>query len=636
MLSFFRTLAGTWPARLFFAALAAAFVGWGVANRGVFANFTGANDLASVDGTPISPQIFATAVKQAEAEMAKRYGDPSKFPPGLRENIVRETLTRLVAEEALNGHARALGVATPDASVASAISDMPAFQGITGKFDRGTYLQLLSTNNMTPDGFQEEVRKETTRNQIMDALTAGATASDQLTNLIYNYAAEERRADVVTLPFSGRPLPAAPADAVLQRYYANNIARYTAPEYRKVKLVVLSPATVGRTLTLSDADMQAWFKLHKGEWEFPETRDLEVITTGSKDVAAKLAAQWRAGANWTSVQAAAQAAKATSVTLAKTDKAGVPTPELADAAFTAKGEAIIGPIEEPLGFQVVHVFNIVPARHGNYEALRDTIRSRLGEEKAGELIDPRAQKLQDLFAGGSRLDEIPTDIGAAGDEGTLDAQGNTLDGTPAPIPVPEKARPQLLADIFKATKTDQPQLIEGPDHVWYALAIENIIPPAPKPYASVQARVLADWQHDQIHHSQEEAAAKILALVNGGQTLTSAAWGSGLAVTRTPPLQRRGAPPDGLPERLVQTLFTLKKGEATMAEGKDGFVVASLAEISVPDPKTRPKEMDELRAGLAKSIANDVMTLYVTAIKDGAKVSINQKAIERYTHAPGE
>jgi peptidyl-prolyl cis-trans isomerase D len=637
MLSFFRNLAGTWPARIFFMALAAAFVGWGVANRGVLSSMGGAgNEVADVDGTPISPQVFTVAYKQAIENVSKRYGDPSKFPPELRRQVVEQTMQRLVAQEALNGHAKELGVATPDTAVASAISEMPAFQGISGKFERNAYLLALNNAGMTPDNFQEEVRKESTRNQILDALTAGAYASDALTNLIYTYAAEERRADIVTLPFSGRALPAAPADNVLQRYYANNIARYTAPEYRHVKLVVLSPATVGRTLTLTDADMHAWFNLHKSEWDFPETRDLEVITTASKDVAAQLAAKWRAGAPWAAMQEAAKAAKATAISLPKTDKAGVPTPELADAAFGAHPDTITGPISEALGFQLVHVFNVVPAKHASFDSLHDTIRDRLGAERAIELIDPRAQKLQDLFAGGSHIDEIPADLGAAGAEGTLDANGNALDGTPAPIPVAENVRKLLVADVFKASKNDAPQLTEGPDHVWYALAVQDIIKPAAKPFATVQAKVLADWQQDQIHHTQEQAAAKILAAVNGGQTLTNAAWGSGLAVTRTPPLQRRGAAPNGIPEAMVNALFGLKIGQATMAQGPDGFIVASLAEITVPDAKLHAPEMAELKTGLTKSIANDVISSYANGVQSGATVHVNDKMVQQFIQAPGE
>ena len=46
----------------------------------------------------------------------------------------------------------------------------------------------------------------------------------------------------------------------------------------------------------------------------------------------------------------------------------------------------------------------------------------------------RANKVDDLLASGAPLDELPGDLGLAGVTGTLDAQGNTPDGTPAPIP----------------------------------------------------------------------------------------------------------------------------------------------------------------------------------------------------------
>lgn len=638
MLSFFRKLAGTWVARIFFGALAAAFVGWGVANRGALSSAAlGSNDVATVDGQSVTPQSFAVVYKNDLATAAKRLGDsPSTLPAELKSRVAQETLSRLIVQAAMSGHASKLGITTPDSAVANAISAMPAFQGIGGKFDRSQYVTVLSQSNMAPVTFQEEMRTELTRNQILDALEAGVAPSDKLINSIYTFAAELRRADMVSLPISGRALPPAPEERILSRYYDNNISRYTAPEYRHVKLVVLSPASIGRSQSVSEAEMHTWLNAHKAEFEAPEMRDIDVIAANSAADAASLATRWKANASWDAMQKAATAVKASAVELKQTDKFGVPSPELADAAFAATDGAIVGPIKVGDSYQLALVSHITPAKTADFTALRDQIRKRLGEEKALELVDPRAQKLQDLFAGGSRIDEIPADLGADGAEGTLDAEGNTLEGSPAPIPAPENVRKAILADIFKATKNDAPQLTEGPDHVWYAIALLDVIKPAPKPFATVRAQVLADWQHDQIRHTQEAAAAKILSLVNGGQSLANAVWGTGLTVTRTPPIERRGATPAGLTPIVVQTLFTLKQGQATMAETADGFVVASLAEVVVPPYKADSAGVKQLRDGLTKSLQDDLVTLYATTLRDTAKLSVNSKLVDAMTATPGE
>jgi peptidyl-prolyl cis-trans isomerase D len=628
MISFLRRLAGTWPARIFFAALAAAFVGWGISGK---TNLGGIDPshVATVDGRPITTVAFDQAFKEDMAQATQHYPDPTQVPPSLRRQVAAETLQRLVTEQALDAEATRMGVAAPPGAIQDGITAIPAFQGLDGKFDHNTYLRVLQQHNLTPQRFQDEMRIQVTKDQVLKTVVATAHPSDLFTGLLFGFLFETRRADMVQIPLTAHAAPPAPADTVLQRYYDNNIARYTAPEYRRVKLVVLSPATIGRTLPITDADLHTWYNLNKSVFEAPEKRSLQVITASTADTANQLAASWKAGASWDAIAASAKTRGATTTSLDNTTKEAIPAPELAAAAFTAPLNAITGPVAEPLGFQVVRVTSITPAKHPSFDDERDTVRQRIGEERALDLIDPRAQKLQDLFAGGNRIDEVPADMGASGAEGTLDADGNTAEGTPAPIPATGNARTQIIADIFKTPKSDSVQLTEGPDHVWYAIAVQDIIKPAPRPFATVRAKVLADWQADQVRHAAETDAAKLLATINGGQSIANAAWGSGLQVTRTPP-QLRNKPTPGVPEELVQLLFTMKKGEATMVETNKGFVVATLAEITKPDPKSDPAGLEQVRQALTKSMSDDLLVSYGTAVRDNAKPVVNQKVFDQF------
>jgi peptidyl-prolyl cis-trans isomerase D len=628
MLSALRKLTGTWPARVFFLALAAAFVGWGVSGK---INFSGgsATSIATVAGDPIEATAFETSFREAMQRVSQRYPDASQIPPGLRQNVAQQTVEKLVTQKALDDEARRLGVVAPDSAVETQITAMPAFQGVDGKFDHDTYVAILARNNLTPVAFQTDVRMDIVKNQLLRAVQAGARPSDMLVNMVYDYLYETRQADLVSLDYASHTPPPAPAEATLRRFYTNNKQRYTAPEYRHVRLVILSPQTIGRSIPVSDADILAAFKAHKSEFTAPEKRTLQVITADKRDTADALATLWRNGASWPQVEAAAKAAGASTAELDDTTKEGIPAPELAAAAFAAPLNAVTGPITEPLGVQVAKVTAITPAKNPTVADLHDTIKTRIATERAGDLIDARAQKLQDLFAGGAHIDEVPADMGAIGAEGTLDAQGNTPDGTKAPIPNADDAlRTAIIADAFKTPKGDTTQLTEGPDRAWYALVVDKISPPSTKPFELVRARVLADWQQDQIHHATEAQAAKLLATINGGQSITNAAWGSGLQVIRSPEL-RRNQPVKGVPAELTELVFTLKPNQATMVETNVGFMVAQLATVTRPDKAGHPSELDDVRKGLTKALGDDYLVSYATAVRDATNPTVNAAVLER-------
>ena len=633
MLSNLRKMADTWPARIFFMALAAAFIGWGVSGKMSGSGGGDPASIATVEGHPISTGAFQTAFRQDMERIAQRFPDPSQIPPEVKRSIAQQTLERLVTQQALDDEARRLGVVAPDAAVQKAIMAMPAFAGVDGNFDHNTYVTRLAQNNMSPVMFQGYMRMDIAKNQVISAVQASARPSDMLTKMVYGYLNEGRQADLVNLTFASHAPPPAPAEPVLQRFYTNNIARYTAPEYRRIKAVILSPATIGRGLPVSAADMHTWWLAHRSDYQSPEKRTLQVVTASTKPQAEKLAALWQGGAAWSAVEAAAKTEGATTADLTDTTKDGIPAPELADAAFAAPLNTVTGPVTEPLGFQVVRVTAITPAKNPSEADMHDKIREGVGTEKAADLIDARAQKLQDLFAGGSHIDEVPSDIGAVGVQGTLDAKGLTPDGARAPIPAPEALRNAIIAEAFKLTKGETGQLNEGPEHGWYAVAVDDITKPAAKPFDQVRATVLADWQADQVRHAVEAEAAKLLATVNGGQTMLNAAWGSGQQVTRSPVLHRsqRSA---GISAELTQLIFTLKPGQATMVESNAGFIVAGLAKIIPANAAADASGLSDTRAALTRALADDYVVSYATAVRQAAQPRINMHALDQITRTP--
>ncbi len=634
MLGAFRKIVNTWPARVLLILLGASFASWGVAD--VVRNIgVGSTAVATVRGRDITPQQFMTEYQASLRRQSERLPDQNQVPVELKMQVAQQTLERLVTQQALAGEVARLGIAVPDDQVRQTVFAMQEFQGAGGTFDRRVLLQALANNNMTEAHFLDLIRQDIAQNQLLQTVGAASQPSEMLTGLIFRYLGERRTADVLTLPFAGQPVPPAPPEAVLRRFYDNNPARYTAPEYRHIKAVILSPDSIGRGLDVSEADERAWYAQHKSDYVSPEKRSVQVITAGSAAAAASLAAQWRAGASWDAMQAAARKAGATAVPLDDTTRDQVPSPELARAAFSAPASTVVGPVVEPLGTYLLRVSSIIPARNPDFTAVRGTIREKLAAERAADLIDARAQKLQDLFAGGAKIDEVPADLGATGAAGTLDAQGNTPDGTPAPIPATPEARQAIIEAAFKTNPGDAITPVEGPAHTWFAVAVDTITKPARKPFDQVRDQVLADWRADQLHHTQETEAAHILTLVKSGESLANAAWGSGRQVTRTPPLAR-GKPQPGVPAELSQRLFTLAPNEATMVETNAGFVVAQLAQIIQPDPHADAAGLTQAREGLTQALREDYVQMYATAVRDAADPVVRPKVVMGLVLQPGE
>ena len=313
MLSFFRALSATWPARLFFLALAAVFVIWGISSRSQFGG--NAHAAATVAGTTITipelQQTYRKLLDQAQRQM----GGKGELPPAMRQQVAMDSMQQLVTQAALQGEVRRLGLAIPDQAILQAARAIPAFRDPQGNYDPAVMRRVLQANNLTEQSFIELLRKDVGQGAILGAVTAGATAAPSMSDAIYTLQRETRTADAVEFRFADAPTPATPNEAALHRWYDNHPKRYTSPEYRRIRAVILDPATIEKEVPVSDSDLRAAYEKRKAEFSEPERRSVQVLTMPAEAAAGTLAAAWRTGRNWPTIQAQAKAAGGTATEL---------------------------------------------------------------------------------------------------------------------------------------------------------------------------------------------------------------------------------------------------------------------------------------------------------------------------------
>ena len=554
----------------------------------------------------------------------------------MRNGVAREALQQLITQAALNQELQRLHIVTPDQVVRQTVFAMPAFRGPNGEFDRQTFEALLRNNGLTEARFLDMTRGDLAQRQLLGAVSAGTATPEVLLRPLYQGQFEKRSADMVEFPLAAAPEPTAPTEAELQRWYDNHPDQYSAPEYRRIKAVVLSPQTLAKDIPISDADLQSAYEQRKAQYVKPARRSAEVISVADEAKAKALAESWRDGADWAAMQKAAQDAGGSAIALDDASEREFPDADAgARSVFAAKPDTVTGPEKGALGWRIVRVGKVTPGSEQSFDDVKDALRGEVLAAKAVDLMYDRANKVDNVLGSGAGLDEMPSDLGLVGVAGTLDAEGNTADGTPAPVPGGAELKTALIKAAFEAQKGDPPRLVEVPTpstggSAYYALSVEDVTPPALKPFDTVKEQVVADWTRDVQRHAQEQAAAKLLAAVKGGQSLADAAAVAGVTVRRTPLIARGGAT-EGTPPQLEQALFTLKQGEPTMLETGDGFIVAVPAEIVEADPKADPAGYGQVRQVVARSIGTDLASVFADALRARAEPRINQPVLDNVT-----
>jgi peptidyl-prolyl cis-trans isomerase D len=622
MLSSLRRFAGTWPAKVFFVLLVGSFGLWGVADvvRNFFDGGGDPNSVATIGKQRVDPLELQQAARRTLAHYMQQAHITTPPTPEMRRFAADEALQQLIVQAAVSTEASNLNLSVPDDALRQVIFQDPAFQGLNGQFDHKVFLGIMGQIGDTEARYLAQTRVKLGNVQLLSAARAGGYSPDVANRLILGYEGETRTADLVNLPFAGAAEPPAPTPDQIERQYDDNLNDYKTPEYRRVRVLILSPESIARDIEVSDADAHTYFESHKSSFVKVETRSVQVIVAPTEAAGKALAAAWTAGADWTEMQTKAAAANASAVQLDDQAKDAFPSPALTDPVFAAAADTVTGPVQAEGGWPVFRVIKVQAGGEQSFESVAADVKAKVALDKAGEEIDDRMNQLQDLIAAGTDWDKLPSGLGVTALSGTLDAQGNTPDGTPAPLPDDPALRQAIVSRAFAIAAKDAPTLENGPGNSAYSVMVETVLPPELPPLEKVQAKVKDDWIRDTRRHEQELIATQLLTAVNGGATLTDAAAAAKVAVTHSPPIRRPAYQPNQRPD----PLFTTALNHATMAETATGFIVAVPTSITKPDPEKDTAGMDRVRKAGAQSVSNDLESSLMAALRARERVTINQ------------
>ena len=626
MLTALRRLAATWVAKALFVLLVLSFAIWGVGD--MVRSFNRDSAVAKVGGREIDVEEAQLSMRRELQRIQRGAGPGFEADARIRRIVAEQSLDALINDRVIRIEQERMRIAVPDSAVRDFVHGIPAFRGGDGGFSRPMLENFLRSSELSEPQFIGLLRADLARQQLSNSVRAGAQPPALLTERLYRWVGEQRAARIVALPLAQAPAPEPPDDVALRRYHENNPDRFSTPEYREATVAVLTAALIAREIQVSEAEITQAYEQRRSQYETPEKRVLEQVLLQDEDKAKEIALAWRAGASFATITVQAEAAEGQALELGAIDRAGLPFPALAEAAFTTPVGGITAPVQTDFGWHVLKVTAVEAPTSRPMAAVHDELRADLASEKAADLAFERANKVEDALAGGETLAEVAQRFNLGLAALRSDSTGHQEDGKLVELPVVEAARESLLRAVFAAERGTPPRLAETADVGFLAVQVKDIIPSVLKPYDNVRDEVLAAWTADARRRAQEERAAALLAAVKGGQSLAEAAIAAGLGAREVGGITRQAQVLETIPAELRAPLFDLPLAEATMVETRDGFVVAQVTEITAPDPAADPAALARVRAEAEQSLGQDLEAQYIAALRGRAGVRINQRLLD--------
>ena len=620
MLTAMRRLAGTWVAKVLFILLILSFGIWGIED--MVRNFGRDTAVARVGGQAIELEEAQSAARRELTRIQRQLGQGFEPDDNIRRAVAAQALDGLILDRAARLEAQRERIVVPDAAVREFILSIPALRNADGTLNRQALDGFLRANESSEPQFLALVRHELARQQLTGAVRAGAGAPPALSRPLLAWAREQRSADIAFFELLDAEEPEAPTEAQLRRFLDNNPDRFSTPEYREVTAAVLITRDLTDEVQVSDEQIAEGYAQRRQQFETPEKRTLRQVVVPSQEAARAIAEAWRGGATNEAIEAQVREAGGQIVAIPATERSAIPFPALAAAAFTPPVGGVSDPVQGPFGWVVVRVEEVEPGNVRPLAEVRDEVRFEIAYDRALDIGYERANRIEDALAGSQPLAEVARANGMVLVTARIDAQGRAPDGAEVRLPGPVTLHRDLLRALFAARQGEAPRLTETLDG-WMAFEVREIVPPALRPFESIENEVRQAYVADARRRAQEARAAQLLAAVQGGKTLPEAAAELGFRAGRFGPFGRDPVTGSAVSPELLPPLFELPVGSATMVPTRTGFAVAQMAEVHPFDAASDEEALTTLRRETEQRMAEDLEAQFQAALRARADVRIN-------------
>ena len=258
--------------------IALVFIFWGVGGyRG------SRNSVAQVNDEVIPYEEFQKAYERLANQYRDQFG--GTLPKGLLESLDLENqaLEQLIQRSLLRQGAREMGIMVSDLEVQQAVEKMEAFRS-NGVFNVEQYKNIISSSGMTPTSFEDTMRTDLLAGKVIEYLSHFAKLTPLEVKDQFDFDNEEIKIEYVS--FSGADFrdKIATDQEQLKSYYEENKENYqTEPQ---VKLHFLAfPYVAEEKPAIPDEDLEAFYRQNISRYSMPEQRRARhiLIKTSEED-----------------------------------------------------------------------------------------------------------------------------------------------------------------------------------------------------------------------------------------------------------------------------------------------------------------------------------------------------------------
>ncbi|MCJ2177834.1 SurA N-terminal domain-containing protein [Novosphingobium album (ex Hu et al. 2023)] len=535
MLSFFRNFfkskIGAAIALAALVLIAIAFASGDIAGLRNSSGLSDGNAVATVGSEDVDAQQLTQGATRA-LERVKQQQPTATMKLLVAQGGVEQVLSDLIDRTAFFVFGKDHKILASDRLIDSEITQIPAFQGVDGKFDQNTFRQALAQQGISEKALREDIAHNLTAQVLMSPATTGTVMPDYAARQYAALLTETRTGAVAALPSLAFAPEKDPTDQQLAAFYKDHTDAFIRPERRVIRYASFDKTSVKAPAVPTDAEIAARYDANKAIYAAQDRRKITQLIVPTEAAAKAVVAEVEGGKP---LEAAAGEKGLTAANLAyfsKEDLSSQFSPEVSASVFAAPVGKLATPQKSALGWHVIRVDEEEKKPARTLADVKAELTQQIVEEKTRKGFTDMAANIEDQIDNGASLPEVAKAFGLEiKTTAPLTADGQIY-MKPGEI-VPGDLKP-VLPTAFTMDQ-EEPQVAPAvPGQTFVVFDVTDIMQSAPAPLAEIKNDVKEAWKIDTGSKAARAAAVKMQGEIRKGKTIEQALAAAGKPL---PPVQ---------------------------------------------------------------------------------------------------
>jgi peptidyl-prolyl cis-trans isomerase D len=588
---------------------------------------SGDEKVARVDGNNITRPEW-DAQHRIETDRIRQQS-PNVDPALLESDVMRYgTLERMVRDRVLAAAAAKSNVTVSEERLSRIFAQdagLAAFRTPDGKFDRETFQRVTGR---TPEQYEASMRAELATQQVLLGISGTAFTPPALAAATINAFYDRREIQVASFTPESFASKVTVSDADVEAYYKAHTAQFQSPEQASIEYLVLDIEAAKKNISVSEADLKTYYEQNTARFGTKEERRASHILI-TAPASAPAADRAKAKAKAEQLLAEVKKAPATFADVARKNSQdpgsaekggdldfvtrGAMVKPFEDAMFALKKGDISDVIETEFGYHIIRLADIKPAVVPPFEQVRATIENEVRAQQATQEFAKAAESFTDAVY------QQPDSLKPAAEKLKLTIQtASNVARTPAPSVTGVLANRNFLNALFAADSLERKQNTEAIEVGTNQLAsgrVTQYTPARPLPLAEVKDKIRAQLVTERAAvMAKAEGEAKLAAWTAKADGAT---FGAPITVSRRE-LQNQPIP-------IIDAALRADAGKLPALVGVDlgtqGYAVVRVTKL-VPRAPSAPEQAQQENAQVGQSITAAEELAYYDLLKERFKAEI--------------